>query len=148
VLTLLLAYQSSTLWRLLPLYLFDGIARLIEDGWLLMKEPSWMPERAMQVAGRYGLVLRGLRWLFANRTAIRQRRRALQSQRVAPDDEILPLLSGKIFDDVVPTRAHTVANALSVRYCAAVGMPVAEMLDSEQAPAHPERDTTPFGGPD
>jgi hypothetical protein len=122
VLTLLLCYETQTLRKLVPLYLLDGLARLLEDLRHLAKQPSL----GRDVLKRYGLILRGLAWLVLHRRLIRDRRRAVQAERQVPDSGITPMLSGKVFDDYLPTHAHAIANALSLAYCRLVGIATAE----------------------
>lgn len=126
LLILLLCYEARTLGKLLPLYLFDGLARVAEDGWLLARGPHAAPGRAADVARRYVQVARAVGWLVAHGPAIRQRRRAVSGERRVPDEAITGMLSGKIFDDHVPTRGHTIANAIAQRYCRLAGITTAE----------------------
>jgi GT2 family glycosyltransferase len=126
LLTLLLCYEQTTLLRLLPLYLFDGIAHLIEDTVLMA---SRQPIRHAGWAGlirHYATALRALLWLAAHSRLVGRLRAVLQSERIVSDSAITPLLSGRIFDDHVPTLGHTVANALSVLYCRIAGIRTAE----------------------
>src|SRR5205814_5364500 len=86
LLTLLLCYEASTLWRLAPLYLFDGLARLLEDLWLLIKRP---PGRTpSSVALRYAAALRALGWIVTHRRTIQARRARIQRTRNFPDGAI------------------------------------------------------------
>lgn len=122
LLTLLLCYQLSTIWRLVPLYVFDGIARVTEDLWLLLKRP-WDLRASAQ---RYAVLIRALAWLMGHVAQVKELRRAVQSERTCDDRKIVIMLSGKIFDDYVPTRAHAIANRLTVTYCRVVGIRTAE----------------------
>ncbi len=126
LLTLLLAFQLGTLAKLMPLYLFDSLARLVEDVWLIAEDPRTSMARAAPVVHRYALVLRGLLWICGNVGAISARRRAIQRTRMVTDAAITPMLSGKIFDDHIQTRGHEIANSISRRYCTAVGIVTAE----------------------
>lgn len=140
LLTLLLCYEALTIWRLAPLYVFDAMARVAEDLWLLAKRPlaaRWparfppIPTFPRQggrgpVQGRYRAAMRAVAWLLAHARTVGERRRAIQSQRVLNDRRITPMLSGKIFDDLVPTRGHRIANGISQRYCRWVGIVTAE----------------------
>ena len=122
LLALLLCYERATLRRLLPLYVFDAVARVIEDIWLLARG-----RRAPHaVVARYVAALRALGWLWGHAAAVRARRQAIQAERSVTDDAITPLLSGKIFDDHVPTFGHSAANALALAYCRLARIPTAE----------------------
>jgi GT2 family glycosyltransferase len=126
LLTLVLCYERNTLLRLLPLYCFDGLTRLAEEVWLVARRH---PSRPGGVAGslrRYGLVLRALVWLAVHWRDLLSRRRLAQAERRVSDRAITPLLSGKIFDDYIPTRGHSIANAVSLFYCRLVGIRTAE----------------------
>jgi GT2 family glycosyltransferase len=126
LLTLLICYQSSTLIRLLPLYLFDGLTRLARDLWLVAKRPGALPANLWTTARRYLAVARALLWMVRHPDEVGRLRRWIQSERRRPDHQITPMLSGKIFDDMAPTRGQSWANALSIAYCRLVGIPVTE----------------------
>ena len=122
LLALLLCYERATLRRLLPLYVFDAVARVAEDIWLLARG-----RRAPRtVVARYLAAIRALSWLRGHAAAIRARREAIQAERRVTDEAITPLLSGKIFDDHVPTTGHRAANALALAYCRLARIPTAE----------------------
>lgn len=122
LLTLLLCYEPWTIWRLVPLYLFDGLARVAEDLWRVMKRSQDLRATAQ----RYAVLIRALGWLIGHAAQVNELRRAVQSERTLNDREIVTMLSGKIFDDHVPTRAHAVANRLALSYCRVVGLRTAE----------------------
>jgi GT2 family glycosyltransferase len=126
VLTLLLCYAWPTLFRLAPLYLFDGVARLLEDLWLAARGRSSGQAGAPPLMAKYALLLKALAWLLLHRRAIARRRTAIQRARRVDDAAITALLSSKIFDDVVPSRAHTLANRLARCYCGIVRIPTVE----------------------
>jgi GT2 family glycosyltransferase len=115
--TLLLCYQRSTLLRLLPLYAFDGLVRLGED---LVRAVRAMPSGqagAPAFVAKYAVLLKALGWIMVHASTIAQRRAAIQQQRRVDDAAITPLLSAKIFDDVVPSRSHAIANRVARLYC-------------------------------
>jgi GT2 family glycosyltransferase len=126
LLTLLLCFERSTLLRLIPLYLFDGIARLTEEIWLVVRRHPSRPSHWYGLARHYAVVGRALAWLALHRREITVRRRAIQAERQIPDSAITAMLSGKIFDDYVPTTGHTVANTIALWYCRVVGARTAE----------------------
>lgn len=130
VLTLLLCYESATLVRLLPLYFFDGIARVAEDLWLVARHHSSRPDGLAGVLHRYVLVLRAVAWLVLHSSDVASRRRSIQSERRLSDASITPLLSTKIFDDHVPTVGHSMANAIARFYCRLVGIKTADARSS------------------
>ena len=128
LLTLLLCYERSTLLRLLPLYLFDGVARLAEEVWLAVRRHPSRPSGLLGVMDHHGSVLRAIRWLALHPREIGKRRRVVQAERRISDAAITPLLSGKIFDDHVPTWGHAIGNAVALFYCRLVGIRTAEEL--------------------
>lgn len=135
LLTLLLCYEARTIRRLAPLYLFDGIARVAEDLWLLAKANRWAARHPWpRLLRRYWAAMRAVGWLLAHSTTVRKKRRAIQTERRVRDNQITPLLSGKIFDDYVPTRGHRIANAISQGYCRLVGVVTAEQKKVAGAP--------------
>lgn len=126
LLVLLLCYEAGTLVRLLPLYAFDGIARIARDIWLTLKAPGALVSNVKSQIRRYLSVWRALGWLATHRDEISRLRREVQSERIVADGTITPMLSGKIFDDRRPTRGQGLANALSVAYCRLAGIATAE----------------------
>lgn len=122
LLTLLLCYESQTLWKLVPLYVFDGLVRLAEDLWRAIKRVQDLGATVQ----RYRILVRALLWLLGHATHVKELRREIQSGRTRDDREITTMLSGKIFDDHVPTRAHEIANRFALIYCRAVGLRTAE----------------------
>ncbi len=130
LLTLLLCYERATLVRLLPLYVFDGLARVAEDIWLVVRGHPRRPEGLHGALRRYTLVLRAVAWLAGHFSAITTRRRSIQSERRLSDASITPLLSAKIFDDHAPTVGHSVANAIARLYCRLVGIKTADAQSS------------------
>jgi hypothetical protein len=126
VLMLLLCYERSTLWRLLPLYFFDGLIRVARDCWLVTKAGDKAAERGRATFRRYLIVMRAVTWLAAHPATIARLREAVQRERKRDDRAITPMLSGKIFDDMQSTRGQKIANALSILYCRLVGIQTAE----------------------
>jgi hypothetical protein len=141
LLTLLLCYETSTMLRLLPLYGFDCAARVLEDAWLVVKRPRCAAVAFRGVLMRYAASLRATGWLVAHAKLIRQRRAVIQDCRRVPDREITGRLSGKIFNDLVPTRGHRLANAISQAYCLMARIRTAESIASRQAapPSRPDQ---------
>lgn len=113
LLTLLLCYEAPTLVKLAPLFLLDGLARSLEDVWRL----STGRQDLSATLRRSRASAQAMAWLFLHPRQIAGKRRSVQATRVRGDGPILRLLSGKIFDDQVPTRAHSIANAIAVGYC-------------------------------
>lgn len=126
LLTLLSCYEARTLRRLLPLYVFDGLARVARDLWLLAKPAAGRGQRALFTLRRYFIVARAVGWLVTHPATVSRLRRSVQGERRTSDAAITPLLSGKIFDDLQPTRGPQLANALSILYCRLVGIRTAE----------------------
>jgi GT2 family glycosyltransferase len=126
LLVLLLCYDRSTIRRLVPLYLFDGLVRLIEDVALVARRHPSRPAGWRGLIRHYGTVLKALAWLATHVQKVATRRAAIQTERIVSDSAITPLLSGKIFDDHVPTLGHAVANAVALLYCRMVGIRTAE----------------------
>jgi GT2 family glycosyltransferase len=127
-LTLLVCFERGTLLRLLPLYAFDGAARLAEDVWHTIG-----PRRARRLSGqevlrRYALVARAIGWLAVHRAEVIALRRSVQAERRLGDGAITRWLSGKTFDDFQPTLPHAVANLLALAYCRLVGIETADQL--------------------
>lgn len=137
LLMLLLCYELATLWRLLPLYLLDGLARAAQDCWLLLKAPDQLVTRGPGTLLRYLIVARSLSWLLTHPATIGRLRQRVQRERKMADSDITPLLSGKIFDDMEPTRGHSIANALSLLYCRWAGIKTAEQNGSRVRPGFP-----------
>lgn len=129
LLTLLACYEAWTLWRLLPLYLFDGVARLVDDCRHLITRPSSGPAELTRLVRRYARIVGGLLWLMGHVRYVARLRRKIQKKRTIPDGAITPMLSGKIFDDHSPTTPHRIANLISMRYCRAVGIVTAEFAE-------------------
>jgi hypothetical protein len=50
------------------------------------------------------------------------------------DDAITPLLSGKIYDDVIPSRAHAIANRIALWYCRVAGIRTVEAGPEKSEP--------------
>jgi GT2 family glycosyltransferase len=126
LLTLLVGFETATLWRLAPLYGFDAALRLAEDLSLIARQPGAIHRTLPRVARRYAILARGLTWLFTHRDQVRHIRQRVQAGRRVRDDQITPLLSGKIFEDYVPTKAHSFGNSLSQLYCHWLGIVTAE----------------------
>ncbi len=126
LLTLLRCYEGRTLLRLVPLYLFDGVTRLAEELWLVARRHPSRPFGLRGVLSHHAVVLRAVGWLAAHQQEIRSSRDAIQAERHVADASIMAMLSGKIFDDLVPTRGHAIANAMALRYCRLVGLQTAE----------------------
>jgi GT2 family glycosyltransferase len=126
LLVLLMCYEANTLGKLLPLYAFDALVRLTEDLWHVARPPQGMMRSARDTARQYGLVLQALRWLLTHRHYVVDRRSAIQRERRVSDGAITSKLSGKIFDDHLPTRWHAWANAVADRYCRMVRIPTAD----------------------
>lgn len=126
LLTLLLCFEASTLVRLLPLYLFDAVVRLLEDLWRAMTGRPPAQAGSPPLRHKYAALLRALWWLLTHHREIAARRAVIQRSRRVADRAITSMLSARIFDDVVPTRAHTIANRLSSLYCRLVGIPTVE----------------------
>jgi GT2 family glycosyltransferase len=122
LLTLLLVYEGPTFVRLAPLYIFDGLVRLLEDGWRILRLPQSRFRRLRWQLQRYWLILRGIGWIARHARVVASWRHELQASRTVPDAHLLPLLSGKIFDDLVPSHLHRVANQLAVAYCRLAGI--------------------------
>lgn len=141
LLTLLLCYERGTLLRLLPVFLLDGAARFAEEVWLAVRRHPSRPSGLLGVLNHYGAVLRAIRWLALHPSEVGTRRQAVQAERRVSDAGITPMLSGKIFDDHVPTRGHAMANALALRYCALVGIQTAE---TDEAAARTAARTNPI----
>jgi hypothetical protein len=72
--------------------------------------------------GHYLIVWRALGWILLNWPRVAQKRATIQRERVVTDRQIIRYLSGKIFDDVVPSRLHTWANRLALQYCYMSGL--------------------------
>jgi GT2 family glycosyltransferase len=128
LLTLLLCYEHATLLRLAPLYLFDGVVRLLEDLWLAMNGGTGGQAGAPPLIPKYFRLLKALSWLLLYRRSIAVRRAAVQRARRLDDGAITPLLSGKIFDDVLSSRAHTIANRIALIYCRIAALPTVESV--------------------
>jgi hypothetical protein len=128
LLTLLLYYEASSLLRLLPLYLFDGITRLAEDLALTMKgrAASGQGGAPPAITPKYAVLLKALGWLALHASDIAARRTTIQRARRLDDAAITPMLSGKIFDDVIPSRAHHIANRIALGYCRLAGIATIE----------------------
>jgi GT2 family glycosyltransferase len=129
LLTLLICYEAATLLRLAPLYAFDGALRLLEDLWHRARGRAGGQVGAPSLVKKYGLLLKALGWLLLHRRGIAARRYAVQRARRAGDGAITPLLSGKIFDDVVTSRAHAIANRFALAYCRIAGLATVESAD-------------------
>jgi len=142
LLMLLLCYERGTVLRLIPLYVFDGMARLAEDLWLVARRHPSQPSGWSGLVRRYGIVLRALLWLVSHIREVASRRAVVQGERTIPDSAITPLLSGKIFDDHVPTTGHAIANAVALLYCRFAGVQTAEETGGRPAltPALPQRE--------
>jgi hypothetical protein len=128
LLILLAAYEPRTLLRLAPLYLFDGVLRVAEDVWLLLRRPPGNRRSLGALLTRYSAALRAVGWLATHPGIVRTLRRGAQRRRRVDDGVITPQLSGKIFDDIVPTPAHRAANALAVAYCRLAAIPTADTI--------------------
>jgi GT2 family glycosyltransferase len=126
LLTLLLCYERATLFRLMPLYLFDGLVRLFEDLRLAIKGRAGGQAGAPPLIPKYVRLLGALTWLLLHHRGIAVRRAAIQRHRRLNDAAITPMLSGKIFDDVVPSRTHAIANRIALRYCRIAGVSTVE----------------------
>src|SRR5439155_19033760 len=63
LLTLLMCYETGTILRLIPLYLFDGAARLAEELWLAGRRHPSRPSGFDGVSSHYRTVLRAVAWL-------------------------------------------------------------------------------------
>jgi GT2 family glycosyltransferase len=100
---LLTTYQSRTLLVLGPMLLFTEVTML-----------------AAAVAGGWaGAKVRGWRWLWSNRSWIRSRRAQLQSERLVPDKELVPLLTARFTPSNVDAPPGTgLYNLISVAYWA------------------------------
>ncbi len=126
LLTLLLCYERSTLARLLPLYLFDALVRLVEDCYRGFRGLPPGQAGAPALLTKYAVLLKALGWLVLHGAAIQKRREAIQRQRRVGDVTLTPLLSEKIFDDVIPSHMHARANRLTRLYCRLVGVTTVE----------------------
>jgi GT2 family glycosyltransferase len=122
LLLLLLMYEASTLRRLVPLYAFDGLVRLFES---LLQVSRGQSSVEVEVQ-RYRLIWRGLLWLAFHARWVRTARRRVQRNRQLRDSAILPRLSGRIFDDVIPSTLHRLANRGALAYCRLVGLGTVE----------------------
>ncbi len=131
--TLLVCYEQSTLARLVPLYIFDALVRLGEDVYRALTGRPAAQLGAPPLARKYLLLLQAVAWLVQHGPAIADRRREIQRRRTLRDGAITPLLSAKVFDDVVPSRIHTVANHLARTYCRLARIHTIESADEENA---------------
>ena len=122
ILTLLLCYQRATLVKLIPLFIFDGFVRTAEDVWHTVSRRRG----AALTLRRWIISARALAWLVGHRSDVASSRRTIQQERKRGDQEIIRMLSGKIFDDHVPTWAHTIANHITLAYCRVAGLRTAE----------------------
>ena len=127
LLTLLLCYEPRTIARLLPLYLFDGIVRLAEDLWHAVSWGKRNGGHRSAAARHYRIALRGLAWLLLHRNTVGRLRAEIQAERKVSDESIIRLLSGKVFDDFVPTPGHRLANRLALAYCRLAGIETADV---------------------
>lgn len=127
LLMLLGCYDRSTLLRLVPLYLFDAVVRLLRDLWLVAKADS-RPESVKRLAAHYGIVARAVAWVATHSREVSRLRQSIQCERRKPDSAITRMLSGKIFDDIRSTRGQTLVNRLAVVYCRLVGIRTAETI--------------------
>jgi GT2 family glycosyltransferase len=125
VLMLLICFEQATLVRIAPLYLFDAVARLARDCWLLASRKG--QQSATVLLHRYLIHGKALLWLATHPATIARLRAAIQNQRNLEDAAITPFLSGKIFDDMMPTRGERLLNFLSVQYCRLAGIRTAEL---------------------
>jgi hypothetical protein len=82
LLNALLLFSASTLLRLAPLLVLEGIAKLLSGGLTGRKSPAG--------------ILRGYAWIITHRTWVLSRRKELQSSRTVPDREILRWMSGRV----------------------------------------------------
>jgi GT2 family glycosyltransferase len=122
LITLLVCYEGRTLARLLPLYLLDGLVRLLEDAWAAANGRRAAQKGAPPFVGKYALLLRALGWLLLNADAVGRQRMEIQRERRVSDAAITPMLSGKIFDDIVTSQTHSLANRAALDYCRAAGI--------------------------
>lgn len=128
LLMLLLCYERATLARLMPLYVFDSLARLAQDISALAKARGTSPPKFSTTLRRYLIAGRALGWLATHPEQIARLRQSIQQERCIPDREVTPMLSGKIFDDLRPTTFQRLANLVSVSYCRLVGIETAEQV--------------------
>jgi GT2 family glycosyltransferase len=125
-LLLLLVYEVPTLLRLAPLLAFDAQIRFFESLLQVLRRQSTVE---VELA-RYRLIWRGLRWIAQHPDWIWRERGRIQRGRQLPDHAIIPRLSGRIFDDVIPSTVHRLGNEIALLYCRGVGFHTVE---------HPER---------
>jgi GT2 family glycosyltransferase len=122
LLLLLLVYEMPTLRLLGPLYAFDGLVRVFESLLQVLRGQSSAEAEVL----RYRLIWRGLSWMALHASWLRAERRRVQRGRLLRDSAIIPLLSGRIFDDVIPSSLHRLANRGALAYCRLVGLRTVE----------------------
>ncbi len=120
---LLIFYERRTLLRLAPLLLLDEAKRCA--GALARLRPP-------AVARALGTLARARWWLLRRRRWIAEERRAVQAGRVAPDRDILPLMSGRLTPGQGPTGRTL--NVLSLGYCRLAGLLVVELSGQSRSP--------------
>ncbi len=122
-LTPLLCYQTSTLLKLLPLHLFDGVLRLLEAIWLVLRQPR---THLRGLFKHHVSVLRTRWWVIRHLPLVLDKRRRIQHDRRVGDDEILSLFSYKICDDFHASALVAFANRVSHAYLRLAGIQTAD----------------------
>ena len=120
---LLVFYEGGTMAKLAPLVLLDEARR-----WAAAL--AWLA--GPRGAGLLVAMLRARWWLATHVRWVRSLRRATQAARVVADAAVLPLLSGRL-----TARSSGVGgalNALSLRYCRLVGLPVCDAPGHARSP--------------
>ncbi len=106
LLNALLFFEARTLVLLLPYFIVDAAAKLVNG----------MIGRGKSAAG----ILRGYWWLLTHMAWVHGQRKEIQVSRVVADRAILALMSAKVLDsESLPAR---ICNALSRKYATIVGL--------------------------
>jgi GT2 family glycosyltransferase len=96
----------STLWGARALVLLAGPMLALEAAMLLLAlRQGWAKDK-----------LRGYAWLWRHRRHVRQRRRALQRERIVPDREWMPVLTDRLDTPLVDPPGVGVLNACMAAY--------------------------------
>ncbi|MFH0732105.1 MAG: glycosyltransferase family 2 protein [Candidatus Omnitrophota bacterium] len=116
IMNLLIFYNRSTIFRLIPLLVFDGI----ENVFIVLGCIFIRTERVLNL-------LKAQIWILLNLGKILRKRRRIQAERRVNDSEIISLLSYK-WDDKKGIYAH-ILNNFFCAYCKAAGLKTYDIID-------------------